>query len=128
MAAKCGRRERFSGRFKRFGTKPSYNGGVERTVLLVEIKDSQGSFVTDHLWFNFTKGFQSLDLKEGDTVEFEARVSDYLKGYIHDECVDERTVDYRLSYPTKIKKLEANPASTQELPSESALLGKSLIA
>lgn len=117
MAVKFGCREKFSATFRRFGTKLGYNGGVETTVLLVEIKDSQGNLVAGHLWFNYTKGFQNLSLKEGDIVQFEARVSDYLKGYISDECVDERTVDYRLSYPTRLKKIEPTiPAPALTLP------------
>ena len=37
--------------------------------------------VTDHLWFDLTKGFESADLLPGDVVEFCARVSIYEKGY-----------------------------------------------
>lgn len=119
MAAKFGCRERYSGRFKRFGTKAGYNGGVDTTVLLVEIKDAQNRFVADHLWFNYTKGFQSLELKEGDIVEFDARVSDYVKGYVHDDdFIDERTVDYRLSYPTKIRKMLSAEQSLVESPQQ----------
>lgn len=114
LESKFGCRERFSGSFKRFGSKVGYKGRVETTVLLTHITDANGQFVCDHLWFNHTKGFQGIDLREGDVVEFEARVSDYVKGYMHDDYVDERTVDYHLSYPTKIKRVapkEESPLS-----------------
>jgi hypothetical protein len=64
--------------------------------------------VTDHLWFDLTKGFESADLLPGDVVEFCARVSIYEKGYkgyrndVFDRPIEK---DYRLSRPTKIKKI-----------------------
>lgn len=67
-----------------------------------------GKIVTDHLWFDLTKGFESADLLPGDVVEFCARVSIYEKGYkgyrndVFDRPIEK---DYRLSRPTKIKKI-----------------------
>lgn len=63
---------------------------------------------SDHLWFDLTKGFSSADLSPGDVVEFCARVSAYEKGYKgHKDDVLNRPIerDYRLSRPTKIKKI-----------------------
>lgn len=54
------------------------------------------------------KGFESADLLPGDVVEFCARVSIYEKGYkgyrndVFDRPIEK---DYRLSRPTKIKKI-----------------------
>ena len=64
--------------------------------------------VSDHLWFDLTKGFSGADLSPGDVVEFCARVSAYEKGYKgHKDDVLNRPIerDYRLSRPTKIKKI-----------------------
>ena len=67
-----------------------------------------GKIVTDHLWFDLTKGFETADLLPGDVVEFCARVSIYEKGYkgyrndVFDRPIEK---DYRLSRPTKIKKI-----------------------
>jgi hypothetical protein len=69
------------------------------------------SLVADHLWFTMGKQFAALELKKGDTVAFNARVTMYEKGYrrnrngeeigeINGECVD-----YRLSYPTAFVKI-----------------------
>lgn len=44
----------YTATFKRFGTKSGYMGLVE-TVLLTDIKDTEGNIITDHLWFNKTK-------------------------------------------------------------------------
>ena len=108
-----GDRLRFSGIFERFGTKPRYkpsyvDGGwvdFDRTVLLIQIKDDNGKVVCDHLWMNYTKGFEKLgELEQGDLVFFNARVTEYTKGYVnHREYIDETEVDYRLSNPTKIE-------------------------
>ena len=115
LEKRFGRRERFSGTFKRFGSKTGYEGRIEKTVLLVDIKDKDGRTVSDHLWFRLTKGFEVLNLQVGDTVTFDARVSDYVKGYVREsEFIDERTVDYKLNYPTKIQKLTPTIAAPLE--------------
>lgn len=44
-------------------------------------------------------------------MQFDARVKEYEKGYVnYRQGIDERTVDYRLSHPTKIKKLDKENA------------------
>jgi len=96
----------FTGVFVRFGEKNGYKGPVT-TVLLKNVCDESGKIVTDHLWFNLTKGFAALDLKGGETVEFRARVKEYVKGY--KGRVEERQwdapleADYKLSHPSKIR-------------------------
>ncbi len=100
-----GSRGTFSGTFVRFGIKNGFKG-PERTVLLKDVKDENGQVVADHLWFNLTKGFKSLNLIEGDEVEFDARAKEYIKGY---KGRNERArleapleIDYLLSYPTRV--------------------------
>lgn len=98
-------RSSFTGIFERFGTKINYHGFPEKTVLLKDIRNNKNEIICDHLWFNYTKQFQSLeDIKLGDVVRFDARVKEYIKGYVnYRQFVDERTLDYKLSYPTKLK-------------------------
>jgi hypothetical protein len=97
----------FTGIFTRMGKKTSF-GYPKTTVLLTDIKDSEGRRITDHLWFNLTKGFEALCLKPMDRVQFDARVKPYLKGYrgyrddVYDSPVE---LDYKLSHPTKLQKL-----------------------
>lgn len=97
----------FTATFARFGKKTGWNGADERTVLLVDVKLG-GKVVADHLWFKCGKRFSALDLKRGDEVEFKARVSSYMKGYrgyrddVYDKPVEK---DYKLSFPTEIRKV-----------------------
>ena len=103
-------RHTFTGIFIRTGWKSGYKGDLQ-TVLLQDVKDSNGEVITDHLWFNLTKGFQSADLHEGDIVQFDARVARYEKGYkgyrMDVYCPIE--TDYKLSFPTKVKNLGKSP-------------------
>ena len=97
-------RATFIGTFVRKGYKNGYKG-VEPTLLLKDVKDINGKYITGHLWFNYTKGFQKLgELKEGDIIKFDARSKCYEKGYkgyrIDVYCPIE--IDYKLSHPSKI--------------------------
>lgn len=96
----------FTATFVRLGFRNGYIGPV-KTMLLQDVTlDSK--IVSDHLWFDLTKGFSDADLSPGDVVEFCARVSAYEKGYKgHKDDVLNRPIerDYRLSRPTKIKKI-----------------------
>jgi hypothetical protein len=105
------KRHSFIGIFERKGLKSGYKGPIE-TILLLHIKTAEtGKEVADHLWFNLTKGFERAHLKHGDKVKFNARVSYYEKGYkgyrddfeLYAEHPIE--IDCRLSYPTKIQKI-----------------------
>ena len=100
-------RDVFTGIFKKYGIKSNYKGPSTDTLLLVNIRDGQGAFITDHLWFNLTKGFEKLGmLKEGVQVRFEARVKKYKKGYINRKIgIDQSSSDYKLSHPTKMVKI-----------------------
>jgi hypothetical protein len=114
LAQYKGKRRRFEGTFERFGTKAGYKG-PERTLVLLNVIDVfTRDTVTDHLWFTVGKQLDSLDLKEGDVIRFDARVTRYLKGYVHrDE--DNREIDYRLSFPTKFLKINFVPINQQLL-------------
>ena len=109
---KLGEHERhtFTAEFVRFGVKNGWKGDVP-TVLFKDIKLGEKD-VCDHLWFTCGKQFDSLGLQAGDRVEFSARVSSYVKGYkgrrddIWDKPIEK---DWKLSFPTKIKKLSTNP-------------------
>ncbi len=104
-------RNQYSGTFVRYGTKRGWKGRMERTVLLEDIKDGQGIIRADHLWFNLTKQFAALgELKEGDVVQFKARVREYIKGYKggREDEFEEHPIeaDYKLSNPTDVRKVE----------------------
>lgn len=104
-----GVRGTFSGIVDRFGTKPAYRGPAIPTLMLKDVKDSAGKVVTDHLWMTQGKQIQSLALQIGDEIMFDARVTEYEKGYkgyredVYDAPIE---IDYRLSNPTKVRKVE----------------------
>ena len=112
-----GKRLKFSGKFERFGSKTGWKGFPEITVLLRDIRDSNGKEVADHLWMNYTKGFQKLgELTQGDVIEFYARVKKYVKGYrgYREELQWERPteIDYKLSHPTKFRRVKKRNQSS----------------
>lgn len=101
-----GQRRRFTGTFVRHGTKSAFRGAPLPTILLKDIRDATGKIVCDHLWFNLTKEFDSLVLKEGVVLAFDARVKPYYKGYQgyrEDVCDKPVERDFRLANPTKVQ-------------------------
>lgn len=107
-----GNRTKFIGIFERYGTKTNFKGYPEKTILLKNVKLNSKT-VTDHIWFSMTKGFEALgELKEGEIIEFHARVKEYYKGYAgyREEIQWEKPIelDYKLSHPTKIKRYYEN--------------------
>ena len=100
-------RHTFTAEFSRFGKKSSFKGEPLTTLLFMTVKDDKGNKVTDHLWFTMTKGFEKCNLKEHDVIQFNARVSQYEKGYKgYKDIISCTSIDYKLSYPTKIKVIK----------------------
>lgn len=99
-----GLRKRFSAVVERFGKKINYKGYSEETILLKLIRDVESNeVVADHLWFTFSLAFQKAKIAEGCTIEFDARVKDYTKGYVNKAIgINNRKKDFKLSNPTKI--------------------------
>lgn len=110
-------RHTFTGVFERTGWKDNYYGNIQ-TILLLNVKDEHGQIVTDHLWFNMTRGFETANPAKGDILQFNARVSNYIKGYmgyrdnVYDHPIEE---DYKLSRPTKVINL-THPDKMLDLP------------
>ena len=104
LAKQEGQRKKFQATFVKFGKKTNYRGYTEETILLKNIIDVENKkIVTNHAWFAYTKSFQQISLVDGTTIEFEARIKKYNKGYRNARYnIDHRTTDYRLSHPTKI--------------------------
>lgn len=101
------KREKYKATFERFGIRSGYKG-VIKTVLLLDVIDQSHKLVTSHLWMDCGKQFDKLKLKEGDFVQFYARVKTYEKGYKgYNEYGEEgfSTIDYGLCYPSKVAKL-----------------------
>jgi hypothetical protein len=107
LARDEGERKKFRATFERLGKKVNYKGYSEDTILLKNIVDVEtNQLIADHLWFSYTKGFEGIDLQEGVVLEFEARVKEYTKGYVNRTLkINNKKLDYKLSHPTKIKKV-----------------------
>jgi len=100
-------REKYKATFERFGIRSGYKGDIQ-TVLLLDVIDRNHNLVTSHLWMDCGKQFDKLKLKEGDFVQFYARVKIYEKGYQgYNEFGEEgwTSIDYGLCYPSKVAKL-----------------------
>lgn len=115
-------RHRFTGTFIRTGWKSGYMSDGVETVLLQNIKDESGKIVTDHLWFNMTRGFYCANLSAGDIVQFDARVEPYIKGYMgyRDNVYCPIEDDYKLSRPTKVVNLSHPERKRENPPARSA--------
>lgn len=106
LAAQAGERKKFRATFSRIGKKTNFKGDIEETILLKDVREADTNEpVADHLWFSYTKSFEKIPLTEGTVLEFEARVKKYAKGYVNKALhVNQKSTDYKLSHPTKIKK------------------------
>ncbi len=100
-----GERMTFTGKIERYGGK----GGGRYTILIIDVRHTNGTLITDHLWFNLTKGFKSLRLDPGEYVQFDARVKPYRKGYQGTRKKIDRPVsdDYKLSHPTQVRRAKS---------------------
>lgn len=105
LKKELGNRKKFKGLFVRIGRKTGFKGYSQETLLLKDIIDLEsGAIVCDHIWLNLTKGFEGAGIKEGMTIEFEARITEYTKGYVNKGYkIDQRKKDYKLSHPTKFR-------------------------
>lgn len=99
-----GQRLRFRATVERLGEKTAFRGPPIPTILLVDVRLLEtGELLTDHLWF--TRGKFWNGIVTGVTVEFDARIGRYEKGYkgcredVYDAPI---TTDYRLERPTRL--------------------------
>lgn len=88
----------FTGVFKRCGITLNQSFPVKTTYLLIDIKDTTGKIVADHLWFIMDRCFKLIgNLQKGDLLQFKAKVVRYKK-------YGKGTIDYGL-VPLSLKKL-----------------------
>lgn len=108
LATQEGERKRFRAVFSRLGKKMNFKGYSEDTILLSNVVDADTNKpVTDHVWFSYTKSFEKINLIKGCMLEFDARVKAYKKGYVNTRYhMNNRSLDFKLSHPTKIRKIE----------------------
>lgn len=97
-------RLRFTATVERFGERKNFKGVPTPTILLKSIRlIGEDKILTDHLWFTKGKSWDGCNI--GSLIEFDARISEYTKGYKgHREDVTDSpvTIDYKLTRPTNI--------------------------
>lgn len=100
-----GDRKTFRAMFVRTGKKTGFRGYSEETILLKDVRDAEtGQLLTDHVWLNLTESFLAARITEGTTVEFDARVKAYKKGYVNKRYkIDHQKNDFKLSHPTQFR-------------------------
>jgi hypothetical protein len=99
-------RHRFYATFERYGSKATWTGNLQTTLLLKNVTNLDDSVVVaDHLWFAETKGFAALGaIQAGARIVFNARSKSYSKGYVnYRQGIDESETDFKLANPTKIE-------------------------
>lgn len=109
LQALDGRRVTFTATFDRYG---AYRKGsvAGRTILLKDVRTLDGRFIAQHIWLNYTAGFDKEgEFVSGERVQFTAMVKPYVKGYFGDR-IDDRlarpyTVDYRFTYPRDVVRI-----------------------
>ena len=123
-------RHTFTATFCRTGFK-TYNGGFSEkcspTLLLKDVY-LEDQLITDHLWFNYGKGFQKLGkLVVGDRIQFNGKISTYEKKCRTSNGSRFKIQDYKIGYPTKIKMLTKRTKIEPVPDSNAAIIGMILI-
>ena len=117
LALLKGQRREFAAIFSRYGHK-RYWKDMKKTILLTHVTDLRtGRIVADHVWLTQGKRFMEAgELKSGDFVEFAATVRPYVKGYVNEHLdLYDRSIDYRLSNPFGVKRVEKRKIETKPL-------------
>jgi hypothetical protein len=111
-------RDRFNAIVSRFGERTSY-GYTKQTMLVIDVRRVRDNKrMTDHVWMIVGKTLERLQLTPGDIIEFDARVTPYKKGYRgrrEDIDAPPPSIDYRLSFPTKVRKMPAKPPNLDQI-------------
>lgn len=98
----AGERTRFTATITRLGKKNNFKGPPAETVLLTNIRNEDGTLLTDHLWFTIGKTLAIVFNNVGKNIAFDARITTYSKGHKGLPILKVQTTDFKLSNPTNI--------------------------
>ena len=74
-------KHRFSAKMVRYGSyKDRTTGKDQTTILFTELKDEEGTLLTDHVWVREDSYMKTAALKQGRIYTFEAKVGTYNRG------------------------------------------------
>lgn len=112
LKAREGIRTVYTATCERFGRKTAYKGPPVVTLCMIDVRDSRGERVADHLWFSMCKAWHAAGVKPGDRVQFTATARPYTKGYRgrRDEDVPGPSTDWKLAFPGDVRVLCDRPA------------------
>lgn len=103
-------RETFTATFSRYGTWRNWNGEDEKKYIFKDVKNKDNKLITDILWMKDGKNISKLgELKEGDIIQFEARL-DIDEKTLHIKILDDGSYqenNYIFKNPSKFQKLES---------------------
>jgi hypothetical protein len=97
-----GQRHTFRATFLTFGKAITPGGRIVRYMLLQDILDNKGRFVTQHMWMPLrAHEYVAVPIRRGDMIKFSAEVNMYCKG-----SLKHRRVDYGLVRPRDVVRVE----------------------
>ncbi len=112
-------RQIFTAVVGRIGVKNNYHGFPEETLILHNLKNTEGKILTDHIWVNKSKNTTILfDIaSQGLTnqiVTFSGRVMKYTKTDIYDGMnFRSKRIDYSIGYIKDILVHFENPENSK---------------
>ena len=117
LAAREGIRLAVVGTVVRYGCRPVFTNLYQETLLLRDVRTSDGEFLTDHLWMHMGARLAAIEPVSGDVLAFTAWVKPYVKHRLvtrrNGRLVQLRaTQEYGLRYPSRIVKLSSTQGDT----------------
>lgn len=102
---RVGKRDMYTGIFVKKSARPDKKGFLQ-TLLLEDLRDSQGECICSHMWFTMTKGFLLAQMVHGDKIQFVGKVEEYERNHFsQNPSVPNGSIDYRLTGLTHIVNL-----------------------
>lgn len=98
-------RKNFSGIFEGHFIENDFFGNQIKKIVFSNITDFNGNLIKNKQEFIYSNDFIKNDLQIGDTVLFDARITQKTKGYIGSrKNIDDDNLEITLMRPTKIIK------------------------
>jgi hypothetical protein len=112
-----GQRLTVTGTVLRLSTRRDWAGIRIPTVMLGQVKDTNGQLLTDHVWLPVGKRLALAELHLGDIVQFSARVLPYRRGLARTPGEPLRfSEDSKLGYVTGVQVLVRHIPEAQNPP------------
>ena len=90
--------------FEKFGKYTPPNGRDKQYMLIYDVCDTKGRYITGHMWMPVTAEDHThikTRLRQGDMIRFSAEINVYTKGTLR-----HRRFDYGLIHPRDVVRIE----------------------